>query len=230
MIKFNMKKKVFIITGANRGLGKAFVDILINREDSFIISISRRMSENQKSYSPKNFYFLDTDLSSNWPTQKISVLKRIIGKENIYFINNASIIDPILKIEDLTKKAIDVVISVNIKSTIMITKFLLKNFKHNKLSFVNISSGAANRTIANWSLYCSSKAFIKMFFNTAEIEYEQHQFFNIDPGVMDTNMQKSLRDSDFPDIENFKKLQEEGSLKSPSDVAEDILKKITINT
>ena len=67
-----------------------------------------------------------------------------------------------------------------------------------------------------------------MFFNVAESEYKQHRFFNIDPGVMDTNMQKSLRDSDFPDVENFKDLQREGQLKAPIDVAKDILK--TINT
>ena len=67
-----------------------------------------------------------------------------------------------------------------------------------------------------------------MFFNVAESEYKQHRFFNIDPGVMDTGMQKSLRNSDFPDVESFKGLQKENQLKQPSDVAHEIL--ATINT
>ena len=46
---------------------------------------------------------------------------------------------------------------------------------------------------------------------------------------MDTGMQKKLRASDFPDVENFKALQQEGQLKSPIEVAEDILKTIQIN-
>ncbi|MFT5890073.1 MAG: benzil reductase ((S)-benzoin forming), partial [Dokdonia sp.] len=49
-----MKKKVYIITGANRGLGKAFVDALMEKQDSFIISISRSMSEEQRDYSPED--------------------------------------------------------------------------------------------------------------------------------------------------------------------------------
>lgn len=224
-----MERKVFIITGANRGLGKAFVDVLIKNEDSFVISISRSMSEEQQSYSLKNFYFLEADLSNNSIKEKITVLKSLIDNEAVCFINNASIIGPIVKIEDLDEAVIDKTMSVNVKSTMLITKYLLKNFNANALSFVNICSGAANRAISNWSLYCSSKAFIKMFFNVAESEYEQHKFFNIDPGVMDTNMQKSLRDSDFPDVENFKNLHKEGQLKSPIDVAENILKTMHIN-
>ena len=222
-------KKTVVITGANRGLGKAFVDVLIKDEDCFVISISRRLSEEQKAYASKQFYFLEVDLSEDGIAEKIKVLKDLIGEEPVCFINNASIIEPIVKIEDLDEAAIDKTLSVNIKSTMLMTTYMLKNFSSNALTFVNISSGAANRAISNWSLYCSSKAFIQMFFNTAESEYKQHRFFNINPGVMDTGMQKSLRASDFPDVENFKDLQKEGQLKAPMAVAEDILKTIEIN-
>lgn len=224
-----MKKKVFIITGANRGLGKAFVDILIKDEDCLVISVSRRLSEEQKAYSSNQFCFIKVDLADGTIAKKIIALKNFIGKESIYFINNASIIEPILKIEDLDEVVIDKTISVNIKSTVLMIKYLLKNYNSNALTFVNISSGAANRAISNWSLYCSSKAFVQMFFNSAKSEYKQHRFFNIDPGVMDTGMQQVLRASDFPDVENFKELLQEGQLKVPIDVAEEILKKIQIN-
>ena len=219
-------KKTVVITGANRGLGKAFVDVLIKEEDCLVISISRRLSEEQKAYSSKQFCFVEVDLADDTIAEKITALKDLIGEEPVYFINNASIIEPIVKIEDLDEAAIDKTISVNIKSTVLMTKYLLGNFNRNSLTFVNISSGAANRAISNWSLYCSSKAFIQMFFNTAESEYKQHRFFNIDPGVMDTGMQQSLRASDFPDVENFKELEQEGQLKAPIDVAEEILNSI----
>jgi len=226
LINFKTMQKVFIITGANRGLGEAFVDVLIKNKDYFIISISRTESEEQKTYLPSNYYFLKADLSDNRIDEKITVLKDLIGDEAICFINNASIIEPISKIEDIKVGAIDKTLSVNIKSTMLITTYLLKHFSKNKLSFVNISSGASNRAISNWSLYCSSKAYIKMFFSVAESEYKQHSFFNIDPGVMDTNMQKSIRNSDFPDIQNFQSLKEEGKLRLPKDVALEILNKV----
>jgi len=222
-------KKTIVITGANRGLGKAFVDVLIKDEDCFVISISRRLSEEQKTFGSKEFYFLEADLSEDGIAEKITVLKDLIGEEPVFFINNASIIEPVVKTENLDEAAIDKMLSVNIKSTMLLTIFMVKNFSDNALTFVNISSGAAKRAISNWSLYCSSKAFTEMFFNTTESEYKQHRFFNINPGVMDTGMQKTLRASDFPDVENFKDLQKEGHLKAPIVVAEDILKTIEIN-
>lgn len=219
-------KKTVIITGANRGLGKAFVDVLMKDEECFVISISRRLSEEQKGYSSNRFGFLQIDLSTDSVSEQIKELREMLGDEDLYFINNASIIEPIVKIEDLDEVAIDKTISVNIKSTILITKYLLTHCTTNTITFVNISSGAANRAISNWSLYCSSKAFTQMFFGVAESEYEHHRFYNIDPGVMDTGMQQSLRGSSFPDVENFKNLQKEGLLKSPIHVAESILKTI----
>lgn len=219
-------KKTIIVTGANRGLGEAFVDVLMEDPDCFIISISRRLSEAQKSYSLERFYFLEVDLSTKHVGEKITPLKTRIGREPVYFINNASIIEPVVKIEDLGEAAMDKTLAVNVKSTMLITQYLLGNFAGNPLTFVNISSGAANRPIGHWSLYCSSKAFIQMFFQVAEREYGQHRFFNIDPGVMDTGMQQHLRESDFPDVENFKALETKGQLKSPMDVAREILKTI----
>ena len=222
-------KKTVIITGSNRGLGKGFVDVLIQDEDCFIISISRRLSEEQQNYPSGRFFFLEMDLSQDNIYEKLSQLKGKIGDEAVYFINNASVIESIKKIEDLDEMGIDKIISINVKSTILITKYILKNYTINELTFVNISSGAAHRPIKNWSLYCSSKAFIQMFFNVAEGEYKQHRFFNIDPGVLDTGMQETLRASDFPDVENFKDLQKEGQLKSATDAAKEILKTIQID-
>jgi benzil reductase ((S)-benzoin forming) len=219
-------KKTFIITGANRGLGKGFVDVLMKNQDNFVISISRRLSEEQKTYSAENFHFLETDLSQDNITEKLSQLNGKINTEALVFINNANIIEPIAKIENLEEAAIVKTLSVNIKATLLVTSFLLKNYTNNDLTFVNISSGAAKSAISNWSLYCCSKAYIEMFFNTAETEYPDHRFFNINPGVMDTGMQQSIRENDFPDAENFKDLQKDGQLKLPIAVAKEILKTI----
>ncbi len=220
-------KKVFIITGTNRGLGEAFVDLLLKNEAHLIISIARSLSKGQKTDKPANFYFLEADLADDKFGEKIAVFKDLINNQEVCFINNASIIEPIVKIEDLKEEAITKTLSVNIKSTMLITSYLLRHFKQNKLSFVNISSGAANRPIDNWALYCSSKAYIQMFFNVAQREYEQHRFFNIDPGVMDTGMQKSIRTSDFPGVSDFQNLEREGKLRSTHDVALEIINTIS---
>ena len=48
-------KKVFIITGTISGLGKAIVELLIEIDNNFIISIIRSLSENQLKYSKEQF-------------------------------------------------------------------------------------------------------------------------------------------------------------------------------
>lgn len=222
-------KKTVIITGTNRGLGEGFVDVLIQDENCFIISISRRLSDKQKEYPSDRFFHLEMDLSHDFIQEKLLRLEGKIGNEAVFYINNASIIEPIAKIEELDEEAIDKIISVNIKSSILLTQYILKNYNQNRLTFVNITSGAANRPVNKWSLYCSSKAFNQMFFNVAESEYNKHRFFNIDPGVLDTNMQGVIRDSDFPDVEKFKELQKKGKLKSPMYAAKEILETIHFN-
>jgi benzil reductase ((S)-benzoin forming) len=93
-------------------------------------------------------------------------------------------------------------------------------------SIVNISSGAALKTYAGWSLYCASKAGIESFVRctAAEQEREAHPFHlvNIGPGVIDTEMQGSIRASsaeEFPSITRFVGLKNSGSLQSPQHVA-----------
>jgi benzil reductase ((S)-benzoin forming) len=218
-------KRIVIITGTNKGLGKAFVDILIKKENYFIISLSRSLNETQRKYSKDNFHFLKTDLSSKNLVKDITKLDDIIGNKPTFFINNASIIEPIVKIENISELEIDNMLLVNIKSTMIITNYLLKKNKQNKLCFINISSGAANKVISNWSMYCASKACVQMFFNVAQEEYKEHDFFNVDPGVMDTDMQKKLRESDFPDLNKFKNFKKDGKLNKTLNVASEILKK-----
>jgi benzil reductase ((S)-benzoin forming) len=102
------------------------------------------------------------------------------------------------------------------------------------LTFVNISSGAANRPIAGWATYCSSKAFTKMFFDVLATQTKNNpdiKIKTIDPGVIDTSMQQLIRNAnnhDFPEQPIFRQLNEEGKLRKPSDVAEEIIKEINV--
>lgn len=218
--------KVFIITGANRGLGEALVSELIKEPSNLIISISRSQTNNQATYEGSRFHFLETNLSEPSIHKKLNVLTQLIDRQAIYFLNNASIIEPITKIENVKDQDIEHTLAVNIVAASSLVKFILKHFKNNSITCINISSGAAHSAIRNWSLYCSSKAFMDMFFKVAQTEYPEYRFHSIDPGVMDTGMQKSIRESDFPDIANFQALKKDGKLKSARTAALEILKSI----
>jgi benzil reductase ((S)-benzoin forming) len=96
---------------------------------------------------------------------------------------------------------------------------------------VNVSSGAANRAISGWSSYCSTKAGLDMFTKTVGLEQQQKQFpttvISFSPGIMDTTMQTTIRsktEKEFESVQTFQAYKEEGMLRTPTFVAEALLK------
>jgi len=96
---------------------------------------------------------------------------------------------------------------------------------------VNISSGAALKGRAGWSLYCAAKAGMENFIRSLALEQQtQPQPFipiNIDPGVIDTEMQALIRGtspSDFPDVEIFIQRKDQALMVPPDKVAAAIIR------
>ena len=114
---------------------------------------------------------------------------------------------------------------VNSITTNFITPALIVKKLSNKKSLfiINLSTGASKRAIQNWSLYCSTKAGIEMFFNViADDEHKNIEVVNFDPGVMNTNMQQQIRNSKFNDVDVFKSYKSKNILKDTKDVAFEI--------
>ena len=96
---------------------------------------------------------------------------------------------------------------------------------------INISSGAANKAIFGWSLYCSTKAALDMMTKTVGLEQSQDnngvKIISVHPGVVDTQMQAEIRKTDkaaFKDVERFIDLKESGSLADPGRIGSEIFK------
>jgi benzil reductase ((S)-benzoin forming) len=215
--------KVIIITGANRGLGKALVDILLKDEEVIIISLSRSLHEVHKEISASKLVFIKTDLSEPFSDSIFDVIRKKINSDaDLYFFNNASLILPIHKIGSFRELDIETSIKVNIQYPVNLINSLLRKFPKNKTVLVNISSGAGTNPIPFWSLYGSSKAYMKLFFRILEEENKENStlsLYSIDPGVLDTGMQENIRDNVFPNQDYFKSLKEENKLIKPEDAA-----------
>jgi benzil reductase ((S)-benzoin forming) len=229
-----MTKKTIIITGTSSGLGKCIFEKLISIQNSIhIISISRRFSDDQKKYAGKNVKLVKIDLSKIASTNKdiLDFGKNI--SDDVIFINNAGVINPIGGLGEIASTEIINNISINLIAPILIlNKLVLVNKnKYIKLKIINISSGAANRPIAGWGLYCSTKAGMKMFLDAINISPNKQISFkmiNYDPGVMDTGMQEEIRKSkskEFIHQEKFVNFKRKNLLKNPEKVAEKIFKK-----
>lgn len=223
-------KKIIIITGGNRGLGKAIVDLGLKQEDTVVISLSRSLHEEHKQIAAEKLVFIKTDLSESFSEGLFKEISKYIKPESrLYFFNNASIIMPIAKIGSFNGENIETTLKVNIQYPVNLINGLLGNFANNCQAFINITSGAGANPLPYWSLYGASKAYMKMFFRVLEEENKDNvriQFYSIDPGVLDTDMQENIRTNKAPNQDYFKTLKEENRLIKPEDAASRIFEEI----
>lgn len=217
--------QLFIITGASRGLGLALTELAL-KEKHLVISLSRT----NKLSHPSHFH-----LSHNLATLKglESKLTKIMAKidvkklKSIHLINNAAAIEPIGEIQDFDPSEIEKHIALNLTTPIVLSRWLMNTFKKKTcpITITNISSGAALHSIINWSLYCSTKSGLKMFTDCLNEDYKAIKHFralSFAPGVMDTQMQETIRkqkSSNFKNVEKFKELKRKKQLLSPDKVA-----------
>lgn len=214
----------FILTGITRGLGKSLSKELTKND--YVKDKKVFISRQSPVVSVDPFIeYLNIDLSE----EKIDFSKIILAEdtERVVFINNASVIEPIIKTLDISLKDIDVPININFKAPFRLAQHLALEAKRigAYLSIINITTGAASRPIKGWLAYCTSKAAIKMAFDVLVEENENIDVIHYDPGVMDTDMQTIIRSSSkdkMPDVELFQSFKQEEKLKSPDEVAQRI--------
>lgn len=220
-------KRLYIITGTSSGIGKSMVELLSSDEENYIIGISRN-----DSIRSANYHHLTLDLSV-MAEVKAMEMPEFDSLEAITLINNAGIIGEIRPLNKLSINQIEETIQVNYTSAmILATKFIqqYQALEIKNKTIINISSGAATSPYGSWANYCSSKAALEMLTKCINKEQESMEFpiqaFAIAPGVVDTNMQKSIRNSNLEDFAmkpKFIELFEENQLYSPMKVAERII-------
>jgi benzil reductase ((S)-benzoin forming) len=229
-----IRLKYAIITGASRGLGEAIAKRLI-QEQVAIISVSRTENDEIKQLALENKLFYmhySCNLSLEKEVEEVfmEISHRIFLKnpKEIFLFNNAGMIEPIHTVGNLDQTPIVRNIQVNLIAPMLITNILLKNAQQtdSSVQVINITSGAAVRSIEGWSVYCSAKAGLNMFTQTAAIEQAErktnHKIIAFSPGIMDTNMQETIRsfsNEAFKELEKFKEFKENSLLLSADAVA-----------
>lgn len=230
-----MSKNVYIITGASSGLGAALSCQLLSEETLvFVLSRTENKEIQQLAHELKaNYQFIAADLTQ---VERIeATLREIVASidssrvETITLVNNAATVNPIKPIQACSPNEIVSSIQLNLTAPILLSSCLLKETEKwvAKRAIVNISSGSGQYPASSMSMYCSSKAALNMF--TKCVAMEQNEVSNpvhvltIDPGMMNTSMQQTARESDFELSAYFRKQNEEGNLAEPEEVARNIL-------
>jgi benzil reductase ((S)-benzoin forming) len=212
--------KSILITGVDTGIGRALFDSSFN--DSRIIGIAR---DKHVVELRNNQHIIVADLSKINKIDQINLENYIDNKDEIVFVNNASIIDPIMVNGNINTSSVVDIFNINCLAPVLLTQKILKISKGIKTTIFNMSSGAAVRPIRGWSLYCSTKAANRMYFETVLAEYPTLNLIQYDPGVVNTGMQSRIREispDHFPDGRLFHDFHAKGQLRSIKEVVSEI--------
>lgn len=188
--KIKQNKKIVVITGASKGIGKALVAVLISK-NYFVIGTSR--DGEIKNFKSDNFYSLALDLSSIESIKKAHTEIFNTFKSIDVLINNAGV-GPDLGMLIPDKESFDVTFGVNVTGTVFFTEPLIKMIRK-KGVILNMSSKLGSLTACDSEdsvAYRMSKSALNMY--TTILKNRLHnkiKVASIHPGWVKTSIRES---------------------------------------
>ena len=221
-----MSEKLAVVTGNSSGIGKALTERLL-ADGWKVFGVARREAKFEGDYQ-----HMQADLSD--PAAAAQLGPRLKAElafgsfTRLALVNNAATSGQKRSYGNQSDQATFRNIAVNLSAPIALMDQVVRLRPEGAaLRVVNISSGLAQHPMASLSDYCASKAGLHMAGqvlasesdgNTAVLSYE--------PGIVDTEMQQSLRgekDDDFTSVKVFRAMHDEGRLATAKAVTEPIV-------
>lgn len=231
-----MSKTLAILTGASRGIGAAMARDLL-KPDTHLITLARRIDpelDARANAVGATLQQIQIDLSDlNAADQAARALCAALPRDAARYllINNAGSVHPVARTDALNDAtAITAAFNLNVSAVMILTAHFLTAVQDLKADrrILNISSGAGRNPNAGWGVYCASKAALDMYTRVLKQEQSEHgiRVVALAPGIVDTDMQSTIRASDpqsFPALSKFQEFHTSGQLASPAHVAARIL-------
>lgn len=229
---------LFILTGASRGLGLALAQKLVERSTR-LLCISRHNAPDLAAYalvrdgSSLHQWQYDLSDASAATERLVTWLKGVEATSgSATLINNAGAIPPVVPLDAARAEDTARALRIGLEAPMLLTSAFLAATRDWKIPrrVLNISSGLGRRPMASQAAYCSAKAGLDMMTRCAALDEASRpngaRLCSLAPGVIDTDMQKQLRESDpagFPDHGRFAALHSESQLASADATADRIL-------
>ena len=215
-----------IISGASSGLGLALAGTV--PFPATVVDISRSGPPEE------GIEHVAADLADASSWEAVGEAMRSLVAEHdpdrAVFIHAAGTLTPIGFAGEVDSDAYASNVILNSASGQVLGHLFLEAVSHRDGIFdvVMISSGAANSAYPGWSSYGAGKAALNHWVRNVGAEQRERggvRVSAIAPGVVATGMQSKIRkasERDFPNIERFHDLHEEGKLAEPDDAAVEI--------
>jgi NAD(P)-dependent dehydrogenase (short-subunit alcohol dehydrogenase family) len=201
-------KKVVMITGASKGLGRALT-LAFAKEGARLAICARYSNEllavkNEAELLGAEVIAVTTDISNVRDVERfVSVVEEAFGRIDV-LINNASILgpSPMPLLLDYPEDDFAEVLRVNSISPFLVTRRVIPGMlQQNQGSIINVTSEAGHTGYAGWGAYGVSKFAVEGLTQTwaDELQETNVRVNMVDPGEMDTEMHRlAVPDCDYP--------------------------------
>ena len=198
-----------LITGHTSGLGLSLLNEYLNN-NATVFGLSRSLLE---LINPQ-FTEVRIDLSHHSKIPSALEALEIKGCNLDVVFLNAAELGEITALNKLTLAALKRTMDINAwANKIIIDWFLRANIQPRQI--VMISSGASINGNYGWGAYALSKSSLNMLAQLYAHEFQRCHISAVTPGLIDTQMQKSLREKDpteFPSLVRMQKAYKEKQL------------------
>ena len=227
--------KYAVVTGTSRGLGTSIAGQLLKQQIP-VIGVSRRENAVLQRTAQENgtiYEHVACDLSKVKEAESVfaGIAGRVFKAEeasHVFLIHNAGTVEPMDTAGSYKAEELQTHVCINLLSPMIVTNLFLEKAEQGSvpLTVVNVTSGAADRSVYGWSAYSSTKAGLNRYTETVALEQDEKGTGNkailFNPGIMDTEMQQTIRSASveaFKDVENFRQYKETNRLREPDTVA-----------
>ncbi|MGN7296081.1 SDR family NAD(P)-dependent oxidoreductase [Ferdinandcohnia sp. SAFN-114] len=186
--------KVIVVTGAGGGIGRELVRQLLEKGANIAAIIHRNGLEKMQAY--KDMYgdrisIHTANIANREDVQKL--LDEVIASHGCVdaIINNAGIIQPFMSVHDLEYEQIQWVMDVNFYGTLYMCKsFLPHLLTRPEAHIANVASMGGSLPIPQQTIYCASKAAVKMLTESLHSELRKTNVgvTLVIPGAVDTDL------------------------------------------
>ncbi|HEY3440477.1 MAG TPA: SDR family oxidoreductase [Paludibaculum sp.] len=193
-----VQNKVILVTGAGSGIGRELALCLLARgarvagvdiAPESLAETARLAAAHQQEFEGFTASVADRLAVEALPEQIIARFGAIDG-----IINNAGIIQPFSRLNDLDYSTIERVLNVNLFGTLFVTKtFLPHLLERPDAHIVNISSMGGFAPVPGQTIYCAAKAAVKMMTEglASELLHTNVRVTVVFPGAVATNIRSN---------------------------------------
>jgi NAD(P)-dependent dehydrogenase (short-subunit alcohol dehydrogenase family) len=226
-MRMEFENKVFIVTGATSGIGKATARLAAERGANVAL-VARRAGELKTLQSSIVTAEAVPGDVTNEDDRKRIVAQTIRRFGGIDVLVNAAGIIANGTIENTTLEQWDRMFDVTLRSLFRLTQLALPSIIERKGNIVNVSSVTGIRAFPNVLAYCASKAGVDQLTRCAALELAPKgvRVNAVDPGVVVTNLHKTggMEQEKYEAfLEHSKSTHPIGRVGKPEEVAELIL-------